>query len=109
VERAKRSYKDTVGWTFEAMQTPAGKPYVVAVSGGKPVAGMLVLASPEFDAVPESWISLRAVEDVDERVAKATAAGDKLVLPIFEEPTSAMAMLKEPGGGAGVGWITPVK
>src|SRR5215831_12587936 len=35
VERAKRFYKETVGWTFEAMQTPDGQPYWVAMAGGK--------------------------------------------------------------------------
>src|SRR5262249_338049 len=108
VARAKRFYKETIGWTFEAMQTPGGKPYWVAMAGGKPVAGMLPLTWPEFDGVLESWIGFLAVDDVDKRVAKAIRAGAKLVMPIFDVPNvGRIAMLREPGG-AGIGWMTPL-
>lgn len=106
-ERAKRFYRDTIGWSFEAMSTPDGRTYWVAMSGGKPVAGMFPLDSPEFDGVPESWMSFLAVDDVDKRVAKAVKAGAKLVMPIFDVPNvGRIAMLMEPSG-AGIGWMTP--
>jgi predicted enzyme related to lactoylglutathione lyase len=107
-ERAKRFYQDTVGWSFEGSSTPDGRPYWVAMQDGKPVAGLFPLRSPEFDGVPESWMSFLAVDDVDKRVAKAVKAGAKLVMPIFDVPNvGRIAMLREPGG-AGIGWITPV-
>jgi uncharacterized protein len=107
-ERAKRFYAETIGWTFEPTATPDGDTYWLALSRGKPVAGLFALASPKFDAVPESWISFLAVDDVDARVAKAIAAGAKLMLPVFDVPNvGRIAMLMEPGG-AGIGWITPV-
>ena len=107
-ERAKRFYETTVGWSFEKTSTPDGRPYWVAMMGGKPVAGLFRLSSPEFDGVPESWMSFLAVDDVDKRVAKATKAGARLVMPIFDVPdVGRIAMLLEPSG-AGVGWITPV-
>jgi uncharacterized protein len=108
-ERAKRFYKDTIGWSFDAMPTADGGTYWLAMSGGKPVAGLFPLASPQFDDVPESWMSFLAVDDVDKRVAKAVKAGAKLVMPIFDVPNvGRIAMLREPGG-AGIGWMTPVK
>ncbi|HEU0061128.1 MAG TPA: VOC family protein [Hyphomicrobiaceae bacterium] len=107
-ERAKRFYGQTIGWTFEATSTPDGDTYWLALSDGKPVAGLFSLASPRFDAVPESWISFLAVDDVDARVAKAIEAGATLMLPLFDVPNvGRIAMLMEPGG-AGIGWITPV-
>ena len=107
-ERAKRFYKETVGWTFKAMQTPDGQPYWVAMAGGKPVAGLFTLTSPQFDGVPESWIGFLAVDEVDKRVTKAVRAGAKLVMPIFDVPNvGRIAMLMEPGG-AGIGWMTPI-
>ncbi len=107
-ERAKKFYEDTIGWTFEAMSTPDGLTYWVAMSGGKPVAGLFPLTSPRFDDVPESWMSFLAVDDVDARVAKALTAGAKLAMPIFDVPNvGRIAMLREPGG-AGIGWMTPV-
>jgi predicted enzyme related to lactoylglutathione lyase len=107
-ERAKRFYAETIGWSFEAMATPDGHTYWVAMQDGKPVAGLFPLTSPQFDEVPESWMSFLAVDDVDSRVAKAVEAGAKLVMPVFDVPdVGRIAMLREPGG-AGIGWMTPV-
>ena len=107
-KRAKKFYETTIGWTFEAMATPDGHTYWIAMSGGKPVAGLFPLASPRFDDVPESWIPFLAVDDVDKRVARAVKAGAELVMPIFDVPNvGRIAMLREPGG-AGIGWMTPV-
>ena len=107
-ERARRFYADTIGWTFEAMATPDGHTYWVAMQDGKPVAGLFPLTSPQFDEVPESWMSFLAVDDVDKRVAKAVEAGARLVMPVFDVPgVGRIAMLREPGG-AGIGWMTPV-
>ena len=107
-ERAKRFYRDSIGWSFEATTTPDGQTYWLAIADGQPVAGMFPLVSPKFDGVPESWMSFLAVDDVDARVAKAIKAGAELVMPLFDVPNvGRIAMLLEPGG-AGIGWITPV-
>jgi predicted enzyme related to lactoylglutathione lyase len=80
----------------------------VAFQGDQCVAGLFPLSSPEFDCVPESWMSFLAVDDVDARVAKAVAAGAKLVMPVFDVPNvGRIAMLLEPSG-AGIGWMTPI-
>jgi len=106
VERAKRFYAETIGWRFEATKTPTGEDYWVAFIDGEPVAGMFPLASPQFDCVPEGWMSFLAVDDVDARAARAVAAGAELVMPIFDVPdVGRIAMLREPGG-VGVGWMT---
>ena len=108
VERAKRFYGDTIGWSFEPMQMPDGRTYWCAVQQGKPVAGIFSLDAPEFDGVPESWMSYLAVDDVDKRVAAAVKSGARLMKPIFDVPgVGRIAILMEPGG-AGVGWMTPV-
>lgn len=106
-ERAMQFYRDTIGWTFERSATPDGHDYWLAMSGGRPVAGLFQLVSPRFDGVPESWMSFLAVDDVDTRVAKAVRSGAKLVMPIFDVPgVGRIAMLQEPSG-AGIGWMTP--
>jgi uncharacterized protein len=107
VERAKRFYEDTIGWTFQAMPMPTGGTYWCAMQGSKPVAGLFRLTSPDYDGVPESWMSYLAVDDVDKRVDKALKTGAKLMKPIFDVPdVGRIAILMEPGG-AGVGWMTP--
>jgi predicted enzyme related to lactoylglutathione lyase len=107
VEKAKKFYGSTIGWTFDAMPMPDGT-YWVAMMGGKPVGGMFPIAGPQWEGVPEHWMSYLAVDDVDARVKKAQAAGAKLMRPAFDiANVGRIAILTEPGG-AGIGWITPV-
>jgi uncharacterized protein len=105
VEKAKKFYGSTIGWTFDGMPMPDGT-YWVAKMGDQPVGGLFPIA---WDGVPEHWMSYLAVDDVDARVKKATAAGARLMRPAFDVPgVGRIAILTEPGG-AGVGWITPVQ
>jgi hypothetical protein len=107
VERAKRFYQNTIGWSFEAMPMADGGTYWVAKLHGNSVAGIFSLNAPGYDGVPESWMSYLAVDDVDARVEKAMKAGAKLMKPIFDVPgVGRIAILQEPTG-AGVGWMTP--
>ena len=108
VEQAKKFYGETIGWTFQPMAMGDGAAYWVAIEDGQPVAGIFPTNRPEFEGVPDGWMSYLAVDDVDARVKKAQAAGAKLMRPIFDVPdVGRIAILTEPGG-AGVGWITPV-
>jgi predicted enzyme related to lactoylglutathione lyase len=107
VERAKRFYGTTVGWTFQSTLTPEGQTYWLAMLGERPVAGIYAIDGPEFAGMPECWMSYLAVDDVDKRVAKAIKAGAKLMKPVFDVPdVGRIAILTQPGG-AGIGWMTP--
>jgi len=102
-EQAKTFYADTIGWSFDGMPMDDGATYWVAISGGKPVAGLFPTNRPGFAGVPNGWMPYLAVDDVDARVTKAVAAGAKLMRPIFDVPNvGRLAILTEPGG-AGVG------
>jgi uncharacterized protein len=106
VEQAKKFYGATVGWTFEAMPIPDGT-YWVAKMGDKEVAGLFPLIGPEFSSMPEGWMPYLAVDDVDARLKKATAAGGKVCREPFDVPgVGRIAILQEPGG-AMIGWMTP--
>ena len=108
IEGAKAFYEKTIGWSWQPMAMADGATYWVAMLDGQPVAGMYPIDRPEFSGVPECWMSYLAVDNVDERVKLAVAAGAKLMKPIFDIPdVGRIAILTEPGG-AGVGWITPV-
>ena len=108
VERAKKFYAETIGWSFDDMPMPAGSgTYWIAKMGDQPVAGIFDISGPEFGPVPESWMAYIAVDDVDARVKKALAAGAKQMKPTFDVPgVGRIAILMEPGG-AGIGWMTP--
>lgn len=111
VAGAKAFYAASLGWRFEEMPMgPGMKPYVLAFSGVSrvPVAGIFDISGPEFGGAPDGWMPYIAVDDVDARVAKAVAAGAKLMKPLFDVPgVGRIAVLCEPGGAA-VGWMTPV-
>ena len=107
VEKAKKFYSSTVGWTFDAM--PMGDAtYWVAKMGDKPVGGMFPISGPDFEGVPENWLSYLAVDNLDARLKKAAAAGAQIIREPFDVPmVGRIAIVKEPGG-ATIGWITPV-
>jgi uncharacterized protein len=108
VEKAKKFYGDTIGWSFEAMPMPEGGTYWVAKMREKPVGGLFDISAPAFGPVPQMWMSYIAVDDVDARVKEAQSLGAKLMKPIFDVPgVGRIAILTEPGG-AGIGWMTPV-
>jgi hypothetical protein len=109
IEGIKRFYADTLGWSYDGMPMPGGATYWVANIGGTPVGGLFDISGPDFEGVPESWMSYIAVDDVDARVKKAVAHGAKLMKPAFDVPgVGRIAILLEPGN-AGVGWITPAQ
>ena len=79
-EGAKAFYGRRVGWQFEGMPMESGT-YWVCKDGDKPVGGILDMSGPEFEGIPPHWFAYLAVDDVDARVAKATAAGADAAAP----------------------------
>jgi len=108
VARAKKFYADTLGWTYDAMPMPSGGSYTIAMAAGKPAGGIFDISGAEYNGVPESWIPYIAVDDVDARVKKATAAGAKVMKPAFDVPNVGRIVVLLQPGGAGIGWMTPV-
>lgn len=107
VERAKKFYGSSIGWTFEPTPMPNGT-YWLAKMHDEPVAGIFPLSGPDFEGVPESWMPYLAVDDLDARLELAKTAGGKVMREPFEVPDiGRIAILREPGG-ASIGWITPV-
>lgn len=106
VEATQRFYRDTIGWTFEAMPMPNSS-YWCAMMDGKPIAGLFPINTPDYEGVAEGWMPYLAVDDVDARVEAAVKAGATLMKPIFDVPgVGRIAILREPGG-VGIGWMTP--
>jgi uncharacterized protein len=106
-ERDKKFYSEALGWSFEGMPMPNGT-YWVAKVGDRLVGGLFPL-SPQYDGVPESWMSYIAVDDVDARVKKAQALGAELMKPILDIPgVGRIAVLTELGGSV-IGWMTPAR
>jgi predicted enzyme related to lactoylglutathione lyase len=107
VEQAKKFYGSTIGWTFDAMPMPNGT-YWVAKMGDQPVGGIFPMIGPDFDSVPENWLSYVAVDDVDARLKAAKAAGAKVMREPFDVPSVGRIAIIQAPGGAAMAWITPV-
>jgi predicted enzyme related to lactoylglutathione lyase len=106
VARAQKFYAETLGWRFEAMQMP-DMTYWIIHSGEARVGGMFEMTGPQFEGVPEHWLTYIAVDDVDARVAKAEACGARTCLAPKEIPgVGRIAVIAEPGGAV-VAWMTP--
>jgi hypothetical protein len=107
VERAKKFYAATLGWSFDAMPMPGGSTYWIAMAGKETAGGLFDISGSEYQGVPESWMPYIAVDDVDARVKTAVAAGATVMKPAFDVPNvGRIVILREPGG-AGIGWMTP--
>src|SRR5687767_2435278 len=82
VEGAKAFYAGTLGWRFDGMPMAEVGTYWVCKDGDQPLGGILDMSPPQFDGLPPHWFAYIAVDDVDARVAKATAAGAELLRPL---------------------------
>jgi predicted enzyme related to lactoylglutathione lyase len=106
VQRAKKFYADTIGWTFDPMPMDWGT-YWIIKSGDKIAGGMVEMKDPACGDMPENWMPYLAVDDVDARVKKAVASGASIIREPFDvKGVGRIAILRQPGGGA-VGWMTP--
>jgi predicted enzyme related to lactoylglutathione lyase len=107
IEREKRFYADTLGWSFEEMPMDEGGSYWIIKMNGEDIGGMFDISDPYFKDMPESWLAYIAVDDIDGRVARAKQAGARVMKEPFDVPgVGRIAILTEPGG-AQIGWMTP--
>ncbi|PPR21760.1 MAG: hypothetical protein CFH38_01297 [Alphaproteobacteria bacterium MarineAlpha10_Bin1] len=65
------------------------------------------MAGPQFDGIPEHWLSYIAVDDVDASAKRAEAEGGTIRRPAFDVPGVGRIVILEDPGGAAMGWMTP--
>ncbi|GLK71997.1 VOC family protein [Ancylobacter dichloromethanicus] len=107
IPAARAFYAATLGWSFEAMPIAGGTDYWIIRNGDARVGGIFPLHGPEFDGVPEHWLSYIAVDDIDERCARALTAGGTLIRAPFDVPDVGRIAIIRDSQGAVAGWITP--
>ena len=108
VQQTKDFYAATLGWTFRDMPMGNGVTYTLIVDGETNIGGVMNMAgNPQFEGVPEGWVSYIAVDDIDAAVARVAKAGGTITQPPFDVPgVGRIAMIQQPGG-AMIGWMTP--
>jgi predicted enzyme related to lactoylglutathione lyase len=90
---ARKFYETVLGWTVSEMPMKDGSNYPAIVVAGAPVGG--------FSPMPGEggWLTYITVDDVDARVAKAKAAGAKIMAKAMTVPgVGRMATIADPFG-----------
>ncbi len=108
VDKAKAFYAESLGWTYD--DTPMGDmygTYTIIKSGDEMVGGMFRMVGPMFEGQPESWFTYVAVDDLDARLKKATAAGGIVMREPWDVPGIGRIAIVVGPGGAAQGWMVP--
>lgn len=97
---AKEFFNGLFGWEYVDVPTPMGVHYTLCQINGYNVAGLSLLPQEMQDQnIPPVWSSYVKHDDVDEVVAKATAAGGTLAMPVMDVMESGrMAVIQDPVG-----------
>lgn len=99
---AQAYYADVCGWDYTSMTMDDGTEYLVAVSSGKEVAGIMDITDvPGLDDVPAHWFTYLGVDDVDAAVTNTKVAGGDIIREPFDVPgVGRIAIVKDPTGAA---------
>ena len=110
VDKAKAFYADTLGWQYESHPMADGGTYTLCKAGEAMAAGIFEMKPDAgFDGVPDHWFSYIAVDDIDARLAGVEAAGGEVSRPAFDVPDVGRFAVVKDGGGAFIGWVTPIE
>lgn len=108
IPAAKAFYAAALGWSFTPMPMQGSTDYWIIRQGEAQIGGIFPLEGPEFDGVPEHWLSYIAVDDVDARCEKALAAGGTVLRAPFNVPDVGRIAIVRDSQGAVAGWMTPM-
>lgn len=99
-EGAKRFYEDVVGWTIGDPMPGGGVEYRMLGAPDGFAGGMLTLTREMCDGgARPMWFGYLGVDDVDEAIEKAVAAGASVQMPAFDAPgVGRIAIIVDPQG-----------
>jgi uncharacterized protein len=96
IDRARAFYGALFGWDIQPGPPEAGG-YAMCLRGGRPAAGIGPKMGPA--EMPSTWTTYLAADNVDDIVAKITAAGGQLMTgPMDVMDVGRMAVAADPGG-----------
>lgn len=104
VEGAKKFYSEVFGWTTETKNIAPGWDYHMFKNGETMVGGMFGI-TPEMGPMPSHWLAYVMSDDIDADVAKATAAGGRIIKDKMVVPgTGCFAIIQDPQGAVIAVW-----
>jgi len=99
VDAAVKFYTKNLGFGTESMPMGEGFNYTMLTKNGKGVCGVMSTSGGPAEGAPTHWATYLAVDDVDSRLEKCTAAGSKIVVPAMDVPgVGRMALISDPQG-----------
>ncbi len=106
VAAAKAFYGGLFGWKFDDQPMPDGGAYSMALVGADNVAAISSQSPMQAEMnIPPMWNTYIAVDNVDDAVAKAGAAGGTILMPATDIPGAGrMAFVADPTGAAAGLW-----
>ena len=97
--RAKSFYDAVVGWDIESEATNSMDYRMIRTPTGNAGGVMQINDEMRSHGARPTWLGYLGVEDVDQIVAAATAAGASIVMPAFDvADVGRIAMLADPSG-----------
>jgi predicted enzyme related to lactoylglutathione lyase len=105
VAAAKAFYGGLFGWKFDDQPMPDGA-YSMALVGTDTVAAIAPQNPMQAEmSIPPMWNTYIAVDNVDDAVARAAAAGGTMLMPATDIPGAGrMAFVADPTGAAAGLW-----
>lgn len=94
---AQSFYQDVFGWTYRSPGVSADD-YVLVLNGGQPISGMFQAEPAGGEQDGATWLALMSVDNVDQAVATARAAGATVEVEPADVPARGRhALLRDPG------------
>ncbi len=106
VDAAKDFYTALLGWSYQDEDAGEFGTYTMALSGGRPAAGMFNQPEEQRSmGIPPTWNTYVTVDDADAAAAAAKAAGGNVMMPPMDVMEAGrMAVLQDPTGAAICVW-----
>lgn len=86
------------GYTYDVIETPHGTPYRVSKLDEQVVGGVMALTDAWPQGTTAHWLCYFMVDDTDEAVHGAMAAGGGVNITPFNTPYGRIALLSDPVG-----------
>jgi hypothetical protein len=99
VNVATRFYREAFDWSFQSYPAPRGPGYMLALSEGEPVGGMIQREHSQVKERGSRWVGMISVPDVKAAARYAAEHGGKVVAtPRMLEGRGEVALLQDPEG-----------
>ncbi len=104
-ESALAFYCRTMGWEFEPIAMADNAGYWLARKNGTPVGGIFELSAPDYNGIPDHWMTYLQVDDIRAMVGETTKAGGTVMRdPVHISGLGTLAVVAD-ANGAMVGLI----